>query len=212
MKKELLLLAVAALLAAGAQAQTNWGLKAGVTMPKINHGVKVLGLGISADSPESHLSFYVTGFADITLSEKFSFQPGLSYQGKGEKRTDTEDGVKTKETTNLGYLEVPINVVYYIKAGAGKIFLGAGPYAAYGITGKEKMGKESEKIKWGKNKDLKPLDFGLNTMWGYKLSGGVIINMGYGMGFANMMPKGNEELVGLTSKNRVLSAGIGFQF
>ena len=214
MKRKVLLLGVAVLLAVGAQAQTTWGVKAGVTMPKINYGIKGLPLGMTFDSPESNVSFYATGFADIALSKKFSLQPGLSYQGKGGKTTTVEEDETTKLVTNFSYIEVPVNLVYYIKAGDGKIFLGAGPYVAYGIAGNRKTNKEkSEKISWGNDKDVKPLDIGLNTMFGYKLSGGFLINMGYGMGFSNTLTKDDVAgILGFTAKNRVLSAGIGYNF
>lgn len=208
MRKEVLLFAVAALLAAGAQAQTNWGLKAGVTMPTIHFGSKSDGL-----KSKMNTNFYVTGFADFALSESFSIQPGLSYQGKGGKFEITDEDGKIESKINLSYLEIPVNAIYYIPAGAGKFLIGAGPYAAYGLSGKVKIGKESEKVEWGnKGKDLKHFDFGINTMIGYKLAGGFLINVGYGIGLMDI----NSEMEGGDSnpsaKNRVLSAGIGFQF
>lgn len=202
MKRKVLLLGVAVLLAAGAQAQTTWGLKAGVTMPKINSSVKSEGL-------KSTTNFYVTGFADITLSESFSIQPGLSYQGKGSKTEIIDEDGKIKSTINLSYLEIPVNAIYYIPAGTGKFFIGAGPYAAYGLSAKVKMGKESEKIEWGKEDGFKRFDFGINTMVGYKLAGGFLINAGYGIGLMDMLHDNDSDV---KLHNRVLSAGIGYNF
>ncbi|MGJ1386573.1 porin family protein [Sphingobacterium spiritivorum] len=196
MKKILLSLGAAFLLAAGAQAQVSYGIKAGLNLPKIafsdNNG-----------STSTSTNFYLTGYADLPVAPSFSIQPGLSLQGKGGKWGEVNN---TDVTTNLMYLEVPVNAVYYIPAGSGNVFIGAGPYAAYGISGKTKVGDIKEDVKWGDN-GYKRFDAGINTMLGYKLSNGFLINGGYSFGLTDMSGSGNG-----SAKNRVLSFGVGFQF
>jgi opacity protein-like surface antigen len=200
MKKILLSLGAAFLLAAGAQAQTSWGLKAGLNFPKIT----VSGNGESESSGTS-TNFHVTGYASIPAATNFAIQPGLSLQGKGGKADVLGEDV----TTNLMYLEVPVNAVYYIPTGyTGSVFVGAGPYAGLGLSGKVKGGDESMDIEFGSNADeMKRFDWGFNFLLGYKLNNGFLINGGYGLGLGNL-----SNVDGITSNNRVFSVGIGYEF
>lgn len=205
MKKTLLTLGAAFILAAGAQAQTSWGLKAGVNLPKLSFS----GNDVSM-STKSSTNFYVTGYADLPVASNFSIQPGLSLQGKGGKFSDDKLDKDFETKTDLMYLEVPVNAVYYIPAGSGNVFIGAGPYAGIGLSGKYKVGDVKTDVEWGSgtDKDLKRFDFGINTMLGYKLANGFLINAGYGFGLIDIAA---ENSFGKT-KNNVLSFGIGFQF
>lgn len=84
------------------------------------------------------------------------------------------------------YIEVPVNLVYSIPTGnSGNIFLGAGPYAGFGIHGKAKQGNVSESGSFS-DADLKTFDAGLNFLGGYKFINGFLINGGYGLGLTNI--------------------------
>lgn len=219
MKKLLLSLGAAFLLAAGAQAQTSYGIKAGVNLGKISNsgiGGEFEGAGVSIKDV-TNPSFYVTGFADISVAPNFSVQPGLSLQGKGAKTTAKQDDNSAHISVNLMSIEIPVNAVYYIPTGtSGSVFLGAGPYAGYNVSGKIAGKLNGEKIDFdgndkidfsGDDKDMNAFDYGVNFLGGYKLSNGLIINAGYGLGLADLIPDDNK-----TSSNRVLSFGVGFQF
>ncbi|WP_353139296.1 outer membrane beta-barrel protein, partial [Pseudopedobacter sp.] len=78
--KKILLATAFALTVSFANAQLKYGLKAGVNFA--NMDISSQGMSIS---PKSQTSFHLTGFVDVAISEKFSFQPGLSFQGKGYK-------------------------------------------------------------------------------------------------------------------------------
>jgi len=214
MKKILLSLGAALLLAAGAQAQTSWGLKAGVNLGKYSNPSD-----LAKDYQKMNPSFYITGFADLPVANNFSIQPGVSLQGKGNKLSYDGNNLDGTSTTNVMALEIPVNAVYYIPTGySGSVFLGAGPYVGYSLSGKTKtkgnlgdFGTEGEyDIDFtGDDKHQKPLDFGLNFMAGYKLSNGFLINAGYGLGLTNLSPSDNSNS---NYSNRVLSFGVGFQF
>jgi len=196
MKKILLSLGAAVLLAAGAQAQTSWGAKAGLNFPKLNAS----GNGVT-ESTDASTNFYVTGYASIPAAANFAIQPGLSLQGKGGKIDDVK--------TNLMYLEVPVNAVYYIPTGyTGSVFIGAGPYAALGLSGKVKGGGQSYDINFGSADDeVNRFDWGFNFLAGYKLTNGFLVNAGYGLGLGNLNNVGSGNL-----RNGVFSAGVGFEF
>lgn len=203
MKRKLLSIAAALCFIAGAKAQTSYGIKAGVNFAKY----KISG-GNATYTSDANTSFYITGYADIPVAPSFSVQPGLSLQGKGGKISAGEFDNDKDMKDNLMYIEVPVNIVYYIPTGeAGKFFLGAGPYAGFGIHAKSSQGNYSESGSFG-DAGIKTFDAGLNFLGGYKLTNGFLINAGYGLGLTNMY----KDLDGVTSKNRVFSVGVGFQF
>ena len=148
MKKIFLLLTLAAGLTTAVNAQdkpVSFGVKAGLALPSQTASMS----GISV-STSSKTSFYVGGVANINLSPIFSLQPGLSFISKGGKvdfsdlgegmGLDPEDFEGMKATTNMSYLELPVNLLANFSAGSGKVFIGAGPYAAYALSGNEKYG------------------------------------------------------------------------
>jgi hypothetical protein len=200
MKKVLLSLGAALLMAAGAQAQTGYGLKAGVNLPKMK-----LDLGNSSYTTDASTNFYITGYANISAGQNFAIQPGISLQGKGGK--EEIEGLKT--TTNLMSIEIPVNAVYYIPTGtSGSLFLGAGPYVGFNISGQTKVGDVKTDIDFGSELDeMKVVDYGANFQGGYKFSNGFLINAGYGLGLGNLSNSNN-----IKANNRVLSFGVGFEF
>ncbi|WP_164123699.1 MULTISPECIES: outer membrane beta-barrel protein [Sphingobacterium] len=199
MKKVLLTLGVALLTAVGAQAQIGYGVKAGVNFPKLNYS----GGNVSYNTSTS-TNFYLSGYANIPAASNFVVQPGVSLQGKGGKY---ETG-NIESKTDLMSIEIPVNAVYYIPTGAsGSVFIGAGPYVGFNVSGKNKVGDVKTDIKFGSNADeTKVVDYGANFQLGYKLSNGFLINGGYGLGLGNM-----SNVDGLKVKNNVFSVGIGFE-
>lgn len=106
MKKVLLWAILCGFAIPGAMAQTGFGLKAGVNMAKmtieVEKGVKT----------PSHVTYFVTAFADLPLADQFSIQPGLSLQGKGAKASIKEGENEASVRTNLMAIEIPVNAVY----------------------------------------------------------------------------------------------------
>lgn len=92
--------------------ETKFGVKAGVDIATVK--VKVLGTTASA----SETGFFVGGFANIGVSEKFSVQPELLYVA----------------ITDFNFLSVPILAKYSI---AEKIGLVAGPSLNYFLDAEE---------------------------------------------------------------------------
>lgn len=203
MKRKLLSIVAALCFIAGAKAQTSYGLKAGANFAKF----QVSG-GNTSYTSDAATYFYVTGFADVPVAMNFSVQPGISLQGKGGKAPAGDFGTEVSTKDNLMYIEVPVNFVYYVPTGdAGKVFFGAGPYAAIGIHAKSTQGNLSESGSFS-DAGLKAFDAGLNFLAGFKLTNGFLINGGYGLGLTNML----KDIDGVTSKNRVFSVGVGYQF
>ena len=211
--KRLILAVIASLAFSGAAfSQVSYGLKAGLNLAKYSEAA-IEGL---EDYAKMNPTFYVTGFADIPVAPQFSIQPGLSLQGKGAKYKGEEGGTTGTITINTMSIEIPVNAVYYIPAGPGSVFLGAGPYAGYNISGKVKSkttgndesSEDTDLSFSGDDKDMNAFEAGINFLAGYKLSNGFLINAGYGLGLTNLNPDSDGQNI----KNRVISVGVGFQF
>lgn len=213
MKKILLLLTLAAGLNVAANAQdkpVSFGVKAGVAFPNISFSA----MGTSA-SLDSKTTFYIGAVADVKVSSMFSVQPGLTFMSKGTKSGNAffdENDSGLEGSINISYLELPVNLVANFNAGTGKFFVGAGPYAAYALSGNGKAGGVKEDMPFGSNDgEFKRFDFGLNFLAGYQLTNGLNIHAGYGLGLGKIM---NDESSGinLATKNKVFSVGLGFMF
>src|SRR5690606_4701568 len=97
---------------------------------------------------------------------------------------------------------------------SGSVFLGAGPYIGFNVSGKQKVsgdiagweGSSTRDLNFsGDDKDMNVIDAGANFMLGYKLSNGFLVNAGYNLGLTQLVPDANK-----TVSNRVLSFGVGF--
>ncbi len=189
--------------------QTTIGLTAGATFSNIT----IKSSGFSA-SPKSKTGITAGIFIDVPLSTYFNLQPALNFVQKGYKIKD-ETG---SETVNLNYLEVPLNFVYSTKINGG-FFIGAGPSIAFGISGMDKikfsggsMPGNNEKVKFGSGADeIKPLDFGLNALAGYRLANGLIISGNYNLGLSKINNDDGSGQAG-TIKNKYFSIKIGYLF
>ena len=229
MKKLMLSLLAVAGLGLAASAQTNndikIGVKAGVTFPTFG----VSGTDNAGYQQKMSTSFYIGGTVDIPVSDIFSVQPGLSLIGKGGKTDysyyNAEPGNTFTATANSKistmYIELPVNAVFNFDISNGKFFVGAGPYYAIAISGKNKSTatlsdgginvteSDEEDIKFGEDGTMKRGDFGVNFLAGYQLSNGFNIHAGYGLGLSNIdYADTNKSKV----TNRVLSVGVGFSF
>ncbi|MCS6820808.1 MAG: PorT family protein [Microscillaceae bacterium] len=215
MKKNLIFLALYLVIFSNANAQTRFGIRAGLNLADING--KTNGVSYNSDT-EIRIGFHLGGIIDIALAEKSYFQPGLLFSSKGSRAENSSPGVTTTSNTNLGYLEIPLNIGYRVNAGSNKLLLTAGPYLGLGITGtvttKVTTGnvsvKETRDVEWGNsaNSTLKPLDFGVNLGIGTEFSN-FQVNLQYGLGLSNNRPKGNSDN---TSRNSVISISLGYFF
>lgn len=205
MKKFMMILTVlfaGAFMAAQAQT-TGFGLKAGVNFPKYSYSGDN-----STYETSTSTNFYVTGYADVPMGTLFALQPGVSLQGKGGK---IEFGNWGTYTQNTMWLEIPVNVVAKVPVGTGNFFIGAGPYAAFGLSGKNKYdsdwGSVEDEFEFGKDGSLRSFDYGVNFTAGFHLGMGLLIHAGYGLGIADLAPENNTNNK-LT--NQVFSVGVGF--
>nr|NQU93561.1 PorT family protein [Bacteroidota bacterium] len=206
MKNTVKILALAILFAISYQslAQT-FGIKAGLNLA--NMTMKDDDETYS-DDHKMRPGFYAGGMVDITLVNSLSLQTGLFLSQKGYKY-DKND---IKSNTSLLYLEVPATANYRFDAGKAKIYVEAGPYLGVGLGGKWKYEEdgesESESIKFGKDENLKLLDFGLRVGGGVEVNA-IQIGIYYGLGLANIS---HDSDGGYKMTNKVLGFTLGYWF
>ena len=80
---------------------------------------------------------------EYSVSNNFSLQSGANYRKNGVtvKFDLPVEGtlMKVNMTTDLNYIQVPLNAVFKTKASSVQFFAGAGPYVGFGISGKNKI-------------------------------------------------------------------------
>ncbi|SEK88285.1 Outer membrane protein beta-barrel domain-containing protein [Chitinophaga rupis] len=205
MKKNVVLLTLALVATTlSSYAQVSFGVKAGYNSSTIS---------IEENEGTSRLSGFHAGvIADLSLAESFSLQPQLLYSAKGIKVKDLDmNGNETKVSFKMNYLELPVNFLYKPQVGAGKLFVGAGPYLALGLGGK--FGDAKVKFDGKKSADIdetddnvhaKALDAGANFLAGYELKNGLLFSINYSLGLTNWSPDGDK------SKNSYLGISVGY--
>lgn len=207
--KKIFLLAASFLIggAVFAQSPVKYGLRVGVSLPKYSFSD-----GNTTTSTKTNTNFAVTGYADIPVASNLYVQPGIAFQGKGGKFVQNSVGELNWSTMNLG---IPLNLVGKLPVGGGSsIYLGAGPYIDFALSGQEKATINNSTVKRDlaigsdANDDLKSFDAGLNFMAGVELGGGFQLGAGYGLGLTNLDPSNSSTKM----KNRVLSFNIGYSF
>lgn len=229
MKKMLFaLICTASSVAVMAQTKPTVILKGGVNFANITESTDG-----KVDDAKYLTSFHVGAALHLPFTTGFGFQPALLVTGKGSKIQDgnSSDVNYFRSTTNPIYLEMPLNFVGTIPLGnnAG-IFLGAGPYVAMGIGGKNKVeGKylgvafsSENKIDFSNDDPttldyeedagigkMKRFDVGGNVMAGIDF-GKVLLGANYGFGFTKIN-SGSDNNADNKNKNRVWSVSLGIK-
>lgn len=188
-----------------AQAQISFSPEIGLNLSKY--------VGEDANSNDKVIpGFKVGANVNIPVATNFYVAPGLFYSTKGSKNEFSLLGITTTTTQTVGYLELPINLMYRMPLGSnGAFFVTAGPYLAYGLNGSsmtEIGGNKSDKldIKFGDGlTERKPFDYGFNAGVGYETPYGFYVRAQYGMGLASFSNVDNYDV-----KNSSIQLGIGY--
>ena len=168
---------------------------------------------------------------DNHLAKAAYLQFGIHYSGKGAKM---ELGDKNTDLTwyesksNPFYIEIPLNVVLKCSGKKETCFLGAGPYMAFGVGGKNKVEgkidntyfKKEDKIKFTDEEQsstlppqdlagfpiMKRMDYGFNILAGVECKK-LVFKAQYGYGLARLTPGDDND----KNKTRLLSFTIGMK-
>ena len=170
--------------------KARFGITAGVAFS--NYAMKFNGVSVSGKS--------MTGFTagllgDIPLGKFFSLQPAVHFVQYGTLVESVFSNNSIRDEVKVNGIEVPVNCVYNIPAGKGRVYLGAGPAITFHLTGKRKSydiyDGDSEKVfVFGsdENADMKKTNIGANFIAGYCFSNGLTASLNYNIGFKNLEP------------------------
>lgn len=220
MKKVLMLIATATLLAAYTHAQTTFAIRAGVNFQNINGEEED---GTKLDNKMA-TKFHAGVQADFPLGTDFFFQPGLIFTTKGAKAEETFLGETLTSKINIGYIDIPLSLVYKPTVGAGRLILGFGPYVGIGITGKYKleMGDMEEEQDIEFKNDVKSndpdaayvrrIDAGGNVFAGFEFSETIFLQLNAQLGLMNLNPKFEGQNPEGKSKHTGFGVSLGFNF
>ena len=162
----------------------------------------------------------------------FYVQPAALYSGKGFKQTDSWfAGTDNELLVAVSYVEVPVNLLYKPRLGAGNLLVGAGPYVAYGINGQwqsdtdvaigdiviENHGDVIFKNdvmdgEFGAYLYGKPLDYGVNFLVGYEFLQSFAAQLHAQLGVANLKPPVDGVKRDGMVKNTGFGISLGYTF
>ncbi|MBK6861305.1 MAG: PorT family protein [Saprospiraceae bacterium] len=197
-----------------------FGIKAGLNHSKVFAKDK---LGNYSEDAMWKTGFHVGAIAECKLHRLWSLETGLLLSTKGYKYmledTIFGDFVKSKNTTNLYYIDIPFifKVGYTVKN--TKFYTGLGPYFGFGIYGNVKgeltyLGQTEtfdEPITWGSDEEddyVRRFDFGLAMGIGLELKS-IQIGLSYHQGLANISSYRKD---GATIRNSVLGLSLAYRF
>jgi len=217
MKKINLTLIIAIITIVNVNAQTTFGVKAGVNFSSLTLSDSYY------EDFKARTSMHFGAVAEIQISDKFSFQPELLYSSQGAKNEylEDEDGYSEKFVYKLNYLTVPLMAKYYVAEGFS---LEAGPQIAFLLSAKDDYTWQDDVWEEGDSGSddikeyFKNVDFGLNFGVGYKLDSGLNFGARYYLGLSNIEDEEDYDDEGADYdsdywiKNNVFQISVGYTF
>jgi outer membrane protein OmpA-like peptidoglycan-associated protein len=229
LKRTVLLLFIAIGCRLQAQAQVRLGLLGGIHSSKVLETNKIPGWDSTVKPFQSSRAGFQLGLIlELPIGHSgFFFQPALTYITKGRKYYKTNDSITSlvtdtvynKQTLNLNYIEIPLNLTYKVPLGLNRknsFFLSAGPYVSFIYSGSNvrqesltvsthKYSSDSEPVTVGKGADTyKTFDFGVNGRAGFEL-GNVMLSAYFSQGLNSFY---NAAYSG-TFHHQVIGASLG---
>jgi hypothetical protein len=173
--------------------EMTFGLKSGINMSKYTPDVYVGNSRIV--EYQGKIGFYIGGYSNIKISEKFRVQPELLFSNQGTKRVFEDISVSDsngiligisdiEETINESVISLPIILQYFVN---NKFNLEGGIQLGYVMNRKQETTKDPFGLNQGNNSqnnntDYDKFDLGLNIGLGYKILENVRINTRYFLG------------------------------
>lgn len=198
-------------------------IKAGFNVSNTSLNIKDIN---ELNQKQPKIGFNVGLMADYAFCKSFALQSGLSYTTKGAQLKGTTHWVPTgethwEETTNMGYLQLPVLAIYRIHISDDfNVFAHAGPYFAYGVNGKIttknryynlNLQDDKEKTDTFSDETYKRFDFGLLGGLGAELNR-ISISFDYELGLTGLIVEELKDFGIKDFKNRNASIAIGYRF
>ena len=197
MKKGLIFV-LFALVSIVSYSQVSWNAKVGMNMSNFTGDAET----------DMKIGFNVGVGMEYQFTEMWSIQPSLMFTTKGAKAKIEESGYELKITDNPMYLEIPVlAAARFAIADNQNIVVKAGPYFAFGIAGKCKIGDEKIDF-FGDGDDqfgAKRFDAGLGVGVAYEINK-FFIDLSGEFGLAKLADGDGAP------KNMNFSIGVGYKF
>ena len=192
----------------------SFGILGGLNFQNLN-GKDMAGDKLTNDMK---IGYHIGANVRIPIAPEFYFQPGILFSTKGAKDNSTS----TTYTTNLSYVEMPLNLVYKGLLGTGYIILGLGPYFGYGIMGNVKSDGGTTDIEFTNTVEIgdpitvpyfKAFDAGGNLFFGYEMAKGISAQMNVQLGMVKINPEYKAISDDKSSiKNTGFGISLGYRF
>jgi long-subunit fatty acid transport protein len=203
--KKIILSAVAVLAFGFTNAQdVKFGAKAGLNISNITGDTDELGYS-------SKTGLFFGGFAEVKISDKFSFQPELLFSNLGVKSEEVDilDDYKYESKIVLNYLNVPLMAKFYV---ADKFSLEAGPQLGFLLSSKAKYTETFDGDTESGSEDIKDtfngFDFGFNFGTSYDFTNNISAGVRYSVGLSNILKDSGS----FKSHNSNLAFALAYKF
>jgi opacity protein-like surface antigen len=186
-----------------------------VNAQEVKFGTKV-GLNLSnftgdLDDSDSKIGFNIGAFAEISLSDKFIFQPELLFSSQGAKFEESDNNFSSEETLKFNYLNMPLMIKF---AASDKFALEFGPQLGFLLSAKSKFEQTFDGETFSEEVDIKDsvksIDFGLNFGASFDVSENIMIGARYNLGLLDITDVEDSEDFKL--QNAVFSFSLGYRF
>lgn len=142
---------------------------------------------------------------DLSLPANLYLASGVELTTKGAKYR--VEGVSSKASVSPMYIQIPVHLGYKVHAfPTTNILFHAGPYWAYGLSGKQKIGGEKFDF-FGDKGIAKRNDFGLGFGVGAEFLGKIMVGANCDFGLLNI-----SDVKGTTIRNQNAYLSVGYKF
>ena len=201
MIKNILILCLGLFFSVNIDAQSRWGIKAGVNLSEINTKVRAY----KVDGTNVRFGFHAGLMFEYDIIPAFVLQHELLFIQNGTS-TDAEAGeYNRKNTTTINQLQLPINLKYNLGLDNLRLFITTGPYIGYGLSAKREISGENTSVDLY-NENLKRFDFGVGIGAGINLRH-FIFGINYQHGIINL-----SKIYDIKYKMRTLQLSLGYLF
>lgn len=233
-----ILIALFLLFAQSAQAQFRYGAELAGSYNKLSDNKNVWG---ATAITKSTFGGSLGILADYGITQSIYLQPGALFTMKSNEEEaatkvsigipvstfnlSANGGITMRQESKFYYVEIPVNVLYkWGQPGGNRFFIGAGPYVAYGVAGKQTVKQDisanalvvsfDSSIRNTTSQTFaddsfgyQKLDYGFKVCEGYEFSNGLFLRGEFALGINNLSNYPDAK-----SRNMSFALRIGYLF
>lgn len=188
-----------------------FGVKAGLNLS--DQAISSLGMPVKSSKINGFHGGCIFDFEIFNIN----IQPGVFFSQKGYQYNQAlSNGSQTLQKPingkiQLNYLEVPLNIMYNIKAMPGlRFYIGGGGYAGYGLSGSYVVSGQKSDVYFVKSVQgyqYKNPDYGVNFIVGTEILKKFTVDANYSLGLNDL-----SYYSASTIKNKSIGVSVGYLF